>query len=154
MNALQVILYKSVLIDCVYTSLVIGDFVYFFFSSRRRHTRCALVTGVQTCALPISSSDSVVPAWAVTVPSMTRPGSATLATRTSIPGDRPVVAASWWVTSRTGPTAGVRAVAEVAAMHLRTSASRAKAERKNVGSRKRVAGRLELGGCRIRKKKT
>src|SRR3546814_13035458 len=28
----------------------------FFFSSRRRHTRCALVTGVQTCALPISAS--------------------------------------------------------------------------------------------------
>src|SRR3546814_1682730 len=27
----------------------------FFFSSRRRHTRCALVTGVQTCALPIYS---------------------------------------------------------------------------------------------------
>src|SRR3546814_9271346 len=33
-------------------------FLFFFFSSRRRHTRCALVTGVQTCALPISS-----PAW-------------------------------------------------------------------------------------------
>src|SRR3546814_3129050 len=28
-------------------------YVFFFFSSRRRHTRCALVTGVQTCALPI-----------------------------------------------------------------------------------------------------
>src|SRR3546814_1409503 len=28
-------------------------FVLLFFSSRRRHTRCALVTGVQTCALPI-----------------------------------------------------------------------------------------------------
>src|SRR3546814_11651271 len=27
----------------------------FFFSSRRRHTRCALVTGVHTCALPISA---------------------------------------------------------------------------------------------------
>src|SRR3546814_18074903 len=27
--------------------------VFFFFSSRRRHTICALVTGVQTCALPI-----------------------------------------------------------------------------------------------------
>src|SRR3546814_17791634 len=27
--------------------------IFFFFSSRRRHTRCALVTGVQTCALPI-----------------------------------------------------------------------------------------------------
>src|SRR3546814_14327736 len=29
-------------------------FCVFFFSSRRRHTICALVTGVQTCALPIS----------------------------------------------------------------------------------------------------
>src|SRR3546814_2780482 len=29
---------------------------FFFFSSRRRHTRCALVTGVQTCALPISGN--------------------------------------------------------------------------------------------------
>src|SRR3546814_7311710 len=28
-------------------------FLFFFFSSRRRHTRCALVNGVQTCALPI-----------------------------------------------------------------------------------------------------
>src|SRR3546814_3210385 len=28
----------------------------FLFSSRRRHTRCALVTGVQTCALPICRS--------------------------------------------------------------------------------------------------
>src|SRR3546814_1874890 len=30
-----------------------------FFSSRRRHTRCALVTGVQTCALPISEGEVV-----------------------------------------------------------------------------------------------
>src|SRR3546814_2561757 len=43
----------------LFTSLV--SFFYFFFcivllffSSRRRHTSCALVTGVQTCALPIS----------------------------------------------------------------------------------------------------
>src|SRR3546814_4527670 len=42
----------------------------FFFSSRRRHTRCALVTGVQTCALPIcmirrqlSSRQSARPGW-------------------------------------------------------------------------------------------
>src|SRR3546814_8719127 len=33
------------------------EFTFFFFSSRRRHTRCALVTGVQTCALPISADD-------------------------------------------------------------------------------------------------
>src|SRR3546814_20994004 len=32
--------------------------LFFFFSSRRRHTRCALVTGVQTCALPISLAAS------------------------------------------------------------------------------------------------
>src|SRR3546814_15461943 len=36
-------------------SLIVVVCDLFFFSSRRRHTRCALVTGVQTCALPISS---------------------------------------------------------------------------------------------------
>src|SRR3546814_955593 len=33
--------------------LIICMLILCFFSSRRRHTRCALVTGVQTCALPI-----------------------------------------------------------------------------------------------------
>src|SRR3546814_10193596 len=32
---------------------------YFCFSSRRRHTRCALVTGVQTCALPICTLETM-----------------------------------------------------------------------------------------------
>src|SRR3546814_8550485 len=32
----------------------------FLFSSRRRHTRCALVTGVQTCALPIFQNTSAI----------------------------------------------------------------------------------------------
>src|SRR3546814_17657143 len=32
----------------------------FFFSSRRRHTRCALVTGVQTCALPICPQSQTI----------------------------------------------------------------------------------------------
>src|SRR3546814_4992247 len=35
----------------------VGSVLCFFFSSRRRHTRCALVTGVQTCALPIYSAE-------------------------------------------------------------------------------------------------
>src|SRR3546814_7304256 len=35
--------------------------VFFFFASRRRHTRCALVTGVQTCALPISDQKRFPP---------------------------------------------------------------------------------------------
>src|SRR3546814_9451540 len=34
----------------------IGWLCFFFFSSRRRHTICALVTGVQTCALPICAA--------------------------------------------------------------------------------------------------
>src|SRR3546814_8476174 len=40
---------------CVHKNLQswIYKCLVFFFSSRRRHTRCALVTGVQTCALPI-----------------------------------------------------------------------------------------------------
>src|SRR3546814_20788524 len=37
-------------------SVLFSVLVLFFFSSRRRHTRCALVTGVQTCALPISGA--------------------------------------------------------------------------------------------------
>src|SRR3546814_1045494 len=36
-------------------------YVCFFFSSRRRHTRCALVTGVQTCALPIYVAFEALP---------------------------------------------------------------------------------------------
>src|SRR3546814_10536334 len=36
-----------------YIELWLFSSCLFFFSSRRRHTSCALVTGVQTCALPI-----------------------------------------------------------------------------------------------------
>src|SRR3546814_3923445 len=44
---------------CIYKSMnmSVKKCVFFFFSSRRRHTRCALVTGVQTCALPIYISE-------------------------------------------------------------------------------------------------
>src|SRR3546814_18991846 len=38
---------------CVFVCFVFG-MILIFFSSRRRQPRCALVTGVQTCALPIS----------------------------------------------------------------------------------------------------
>src|SRR3546814_7611966 len=39
--------YSRIYLLCFFSLFV------FFFSSRRRHTICALVTGVQTCALPI-----------------------------------------------------------------------------------------------------
>src|SRR3546814_20302412 len=41
---------------CIFICLFFS--IFFFFSSRRRHTRCALVTGVQTCALPISANSN------------------------------------------------------------------------------------------------
>src|SRR3546814_4913545 len=43
-------------IVCVFLCVSWSVMLVFFFSSRRRHTRCALVTGVQTCALPIFAS--------------------------------------------------------------------------------------------------
>src|SRR3546814_18892706 len=47
----SVLLFSYKLGRCLY--YIVLCFYIFFFSSRRRHTRCALVTGVQTCALPI-----------------------------------------------------------------------------------------------------
>src|SRR3546814_7879101 len=46
----MVFLYLFLVVACWFVEV----FFFFFFSSRRRHTSCALVTGVQTCALPIS----------------------------------------------------------------------------------------------------
>src|SRR3546814_8280247 len=43
----------------LHVALLCLSFFVFFFSSRRRHTRCALVTGVQTCALPISKVSTI-----------------------------------------------------------------------------------------------
>src|SRR3546814_9519650 len=43
------------MVYCIYSCLLlfVWGLIGLFFASRRRHTRCALVTGVQTCALPI-----------------------------------------------------------------------------------------------------
>src|SRR3546814_9261651 len=51
-----IFLLYSFLFRCLFAAVV---FFGFFFSSRRRHTRCALVTGVQTCALPILFAGAV-----------------------------------------------------------------------------------------------
>src|SRR3546814_10689569 len=53
---MRVVLLDGLVLVCrrvLFMPVVCDIFAYFFFSSRRRHTRCALVTGVQTCALPI-----------------------------------------------------------------------------------------------------
>src|SRR3546814_4494080 len=43
----------------------------FFFSGGRRHTRSELVTGVQTCALPIYAKRAPVPGWVPGEPGVT-----------------------------------------------------------------------------------
>src|SRR3546814_6644796 len=49
-------------------------FCIFFFSSRRRHTRCALETGVQTCALPICLTRGLMQLRAAAEEAQTLPG--------------------------------------------------------------------------------
>src|SRR3546814_4335379 len=73
----------------------------FFFSSRRRHTRCALVTGVQMCALPIFGAVCAAAAFSATALS---PTAASAADRIT------------WNVSSYGPsrayTSGIEAVAK------------------------------------------
>src|SRR3546814_4882111 len=57
---------------------------FFFFSSRRRHTRCALVTGVQTCALPISTVLGGLIAAKQALPHMLANGSGSIIFKSSI----------------------------------------------------------------------
>src|SRR3546814_16822567 len=82
---------------------------FFFFSSRRRHTRCALVTGFQTCALPI---------WRPTIdrrqPAATATPSPTPAPVARKPDPAPVVRSS----TRPSLTQAVRPVAELSAPTL------------------------------------
>src|SRR3546814_8479454 len=49
------------------SNFMVCEIWWFFFSSRRRHTRCALVTGVQTCALPIFGAVLVVGGLSVVI---------------------------------------------------------------------------------------
>src|SRR3546814_8864215 len=46
----------------------------FFFSSRRRNTRFALVTAVQTCALPISLNTDKAPSYGAAITELKREG--------------------------------------------------------------------------------
>src|SRR3546814_6414359 len=48
----------DVYVCLIVLSVVVFYYGVFLFSSRRRHTRCALVTGVHTCALPIYMKQS------------------------------------------------------------------------------------------------
>src|SRR3546814_782249 len=53
-------LFRILIIFYIFIFCYNFNFFSFFFASRRRHTSCALVTGVQTCALPISFDESMI----------------------------------------------------------------------------------------------
>src|SRR3546814_20443374 len=70
-------------------------YLYVFgFSSRRRHTRCALVTGVQTCALPISAWKTPL-LVAVALVSLTLPRVGALTVRLAAVTRMPSRRSSW-----------------------------------------------------------
>src|SRR3546814_17845677 len=109
---------------------------FFFFSSRRRHTRCALVTGVQTCALPIFG---VLCDRQHTAP----------LPRARRPRRPPCVPLR-----KHAPTTERAPGRDRAGAVDRPSRCRAgPRDRKSVVSGKSVSVRVDLGGCRIIKKK-
>src|SRR3546814_12045445 len=85
----------------------------FFFSSRRRHTSCALVTGVQTCALPIYAnvSDDLVVGDAATI------GGLLSGTNAQFSGD--VSATNYWHLSDRRAKTDIQAVVCKSAEELR-----------------------------------
>src|SRR3546814_18850199 len=110
-----------------------------FLSSRRRHTRCALVTGVQTCALPIYVFRKAVEGIEVHGDEMA-PRSA----------ERylDVVLRHFIIAPATSERRPDRAAVENAALPRFVGFRRAQ-DRKSVVSGKRVSVRLDLGGRRL-----
>src|SRR3546814_7498056 len=115
---------------------------FFVFSSRRRHTRCALVTGVQTCALPISfapacDSDAFI--------SAAKPG--------YVPAQRLENIDAFLRALRCEVAALL--CAEIQAIRYAEAGEGANGtDRKSVVEGKSVYVRVDLGGRRIIKKKT
>src|SRR3546814_17575578 len=127
----------------------------FFFASRRRHTICALVTGVQTCALPIFRRDAGDDA---------RGGTAALrsvepcAHRAGKPAQSRLLALRRLCRCRprgawAAQEPSDRAAQEAREFHRGGRAQRPWADRQSVVSGKRVSVRVDLGGRRIIKKK-
>src|SRR3546814_1742398 len=124
------------------------DFV-FFFSSRSRHTRCALVTGVQTCALPIYALLKTLeepPARTLFLLVSHSPGRLLPTIRSRCrtlrfqPVDRDVMTA-WLHDLRPMLDHG-----EVRAIVAASGGVPGKADRKTVVTGKRVSVRVDLGG--------
>src|SRR3546814_5867371 len=123
--------------------------LWFFFSSRRRHTRCALVTGVQTCALPILADNGSSAFFVLAENGLPLTGL-----------DLEGAAMEMDVGGKTAST-GVGAAAlgnplNAAAWLAQTLARKGEPlkDRQSVGEGKSVSVRVDLGGRRTIKKKT
>src|SRR6187397_3235085 len=111
----------------ILANTVLSGMLLFFFSSRRRHTRWCTVTGVQTCALPILSTDqrsarsgtSVPPGPLRTRPENRRATRSRSAWVRAVSGDTddgcPTTPSTYGRTSKSGPATDGRGVAGVAA---------------------------------------
>src|SRR3546814_16268487 len=128
----------------------------FFFSSRRRHTRCALVTGVQTCALPICIDRLVY----TSTPSVTHRATNPVAggTADTVPYGEDFKAA--YAATKTIAEKAVLAAngARLATVALRPRliwgpGGNQPLDRKRAVQGKRGSVRVDLGGRRILKKK-
>src|SRR3546814_7101954 len=108
--------------------------VYCFFASRRRHTSCALVTGVQTCARPISFRRR--PSFFVQ----------------SLSGWKPFLHARTRTVSDFHATVLVVADA-IGGRNGRTGFAERLGDRKSVVSGKSVSGRVDIVGRRLINKK-
>src|SRR3546814_12600880 len=125
----------------------------FFFSSRRRHTRCALVTGVQTCALPISSSliVRVTLDMAGIILIAAGLGFLGLGAQPPLPewgamisSGRNVLHNQWWV----GTVPGITIIIVSLGFNLLGDGLRDVVDRKNGGSGQRVSVQVDIGGAR------
>src|SRR3546814_18297458 len=125
---------------------IVSVIVLFFFSRGRQHTICALVTGVQTCALPILSEDD----YKAFIASKKAGGDAASAdSAQAAPAATTEVAAAGPSTSTDATPAAV----EVAAADAKADAPAAAQARTSVVEGKSVSVRVDLGGRRILKNK-
>src|SRR3546814_19234697 len=124
-------------------------FVCFFFSSRRRHTSCALVTGVQTCALPISGSSERSSA----ISALPRPAGHIVFCHDASPRRHPDRRPAPFLADEDIRCVRNGKPASALGSHGERARSHAAGARKSVVSGKNGAVRLDLGGRRILKKK-
>src|SRR3546814_13102866 len=130
---------------CVLYCCVMVCFRLFFFSSRRRHTRCALVTGVQTCALPVTAADYAIGLYTSTLIR----DNGTLQLGIGSLGDAIVNA----LKLRHQQNPRYRSLIKDAGIEARHSELIHAVDRKSGGSGQSVSVRLDLGGARIIQKK-